>query len=78
MSYTKGVMWSQQAQESKLKPLVLREVCYSTAEWIQWLISTERGDPTFPSCLLVLLSSLLPALAFICSCGQLLNQLTLH
>jgi len=78
MSYTKGVTCSQQAQESKLKPLVLRMVFYSAAELFQWSVGTERGDSAFPSCLLVLLSSLLPALGFICSYGQLLNQLTLH
>ena len=62
----------------QIKTTCIEDVLYSTAEQIQWLTSAERGDPTFPSYLLVLLSSLLSALASICSYGQLLNQLTLH
>lgn len=50
ISYTKGVTCSQQAQESKLKPPVLRVVFYSRLSRFG-LSGAERGNLTFPSCL---------------------------
>lgn len=47
---------------------------YSTDKWNHWFAGTERGDLF----LIMLLSTLLPSLVFICTCGLFLNLLTLQ
>lgn len=76
MSYTKGVTCSPHARESRLKPLVFSEGGVLLHRQMESLICWHWKGGI--SSLILLPSSLMSSVVFICTCDLLLNLLTLQ